>query len=443
MNETVDPNTLTRVEPSPAKPSPRRFRLGRIVFWLVVAAAAAALGYHWLYPAPAPTPAETARAAVAPPQSVRAVAAETGDMPININALGAVTPFATVTIKTQVAGRLQTVGFQEGQIVKKGDFLAQVDPRPYEATLAQDQASLAKDAALRDQAVADLARYDTLSKQDSISRQQADNQKFVVAQYAAAMQADQAQVDAAKLNIEYAHVVSPIDGRVGLRLVDPGNYVQPSDATGLVVIAQLDPISVVFSTPEDNLQRIARRLKGGGKLPVAVYDRANVRKIADGELTTYDNQIDTTTGTFKLRATFANPDNALFPNQFVNARLLVDTMKGVTLVPNAAVQLGAAGAFVYVVKDDQTVASRNVTTGPSDAARIVIETGLTAGEKVVIDGVDRLRDGAKVRVTAPDANANAPASAPAPSGGAGQHQRRPQGDAATAPSPSPSPSAAP
>jgi len=220
---------------------------------------------------------------------------------------------------------------------------------------------------------------------------------------------------------------------------------QPSDSIGLVVITQLDPISVVFSTPEDNLQRIARRLKGGGKLPVAVYDRANVRKIADGELTTYDNEIDTTTGTFKLRATFANPDNALFPNQFVNARLLVDTQKGVTLVPNAAVQLGANGAFVYVVKDDQTVASRNVTTGPTDASRTVVETGLAAGEKVVIDGVDRLRDGAKVRVTAPDANANAPAGAPAQDGGSGQHRRRQQGDATNAPAPSPSaaPSSAP
>ena len=449
MNETVDPNTITRAKPSPATAPRQGYRWGRMLFWLAVVAAVAALGYKLYTPMPTPTPSDVggnSRAGGAPPQTVRVAVAELGNLPITINALGAVTPFATVTVKTQIAGRLMSVGFQEGQLVKKGDFLAQIDPRPYEATLAQDEASLAKDTALRDQAQSDLARYVTLSKQDSIAHQQVDDQKYLAQQYQAAMQSDSAQIDAAKLNIEYAHIISPIDGRVGLRLVDPGNYVQPTDATGLVVITQLDPISVVFSTPEDNLQRIARRLKTGVKLPVTVYDRANVRKIADGELTTYDNQIDTTTGTFKLRATFANPDSALFPNQFVNARLLVDTLKDAVVVPNAAVQLGATGSFVYVVKDDDTVTARKVSLGPNDATRTVMESGLQAGEKVVIDGVDRLREGAKVRVAAPDTSASAsPSDALKTGGGSGQHHHRQSGDAAGAPSPvaSASPAAGP
>ena len=266
-----------------------------------------------------------------------------------------------------------------------------------------------------------------MSKQDSISHQQVDDQKYLVAQYIAAMATDQAQIDAAKLNIEYCHIVAPVGGRVGLRLVDAGNYVQPTDTSGLVVITQLQPISVIFSTPEDNLQRIARRLKDGGKLAVAVYDRANVKKIGDGELTTYDNQIDTTTGTFKLRAMFENKDDALFPSQFVNVRLLVDTLKDVVVVPNAAVQLGAAGPFVYMVQDDGTVAVRKVTPGPSDATLTVIESGVQAGDKVVIDGVDRLRDGAKVRVAAAESSSDAAAPGAGKAGGGG-------GGAASSPS---------
>ena len=256
------------------------------------------------------------------------------------------------------------------------------------------------------------------------------------------MGTDQAQIDAAKLNIEYCHIVAPIGGRVGLRLVDPGNYVQPTDASGLVVITQIEPISVIFSTPEDNLQRIARRLKGGGKLPVAVYDRANVRKIGDGELTTYDNEIDTTTGTFKLRAMFENKDDALFPSQFVNVRLLVDTLKDVVVVPNAALQLGAAGAFVYLVQDDSTVAVRKVTPGSSDATLTVIESGLQAGDKVVVDGVDRLREGAKVRVAAAESQSDAATPGAGKAGGegsgGGQHHRHRDGDATGAPTASPS-----
>ena len=285
-------------------------------------------------------------------------------MPITIDALGTVTPFETVTIRTQIAGNLQSVGFAEGQIVKEGDFLAQIDPRPYEAALAQAQGQLAKDTALLGQAQSDLARYQTLTKQDSIAQQQVDDQEALVAQDKAAIVTDQAQIETAKLNVAYAHIVSPITGRVGLRLVDPGNYLQPSDTTGIVVITQIDPISVVFTTPEDNLPRISARLNSGAKLQVTVLDRANVNALATGTLTTYDSQIDVTTGTIKMRATFDNPNAVLFPNQFVNVRLLVDTMTGAALAPNAAIQIGPSGNFVYLLNDDSTVSKRDIVSGP-------------------------------------------------------------------------------
>jgi multidrug efflux system membrane fusion protein len=383
-------------------------------------------------------------------------------MPITIDALGTVTPLATVTVKTQIAGKLMGVGFEEGQLVNEGDFLAQIDSRPFEATLAQAQGQLAKDMALYQQAQADLARYQTLVKQDSIAHQQVEDQVFLVAQDKAAMAADQAQIDAAKLNVYYTHIVSPITGRVGLRLVDAGNYVQPTDASGLVVITQLDPISVIFSTPEDNWPRITGRFNSGAKLPVTAFDRSNVKQLATGVLTTFDNQVDTSTGTFKLRATFPNPDNVLFPSQFVNVLLLVDTITGAVLVPNAAIQIGSPGSFVYIVNADDTVSVRKVITGPADASRTVVSSGLAIGEKVVTDGADRLREGSKVRLAParPDTGqAGADASAPASAGpGAAdpsaprQHRHRRDGqgasasDAAAAPvarSPSPSPSATP
>ncbi len=397
MNETVNPEKVEVAEPT--KPvAPKTHRLGK---WALALALAAAVVVAWQYveniapstvDATRPARLRSARADHSRRRSVQ------GDMPITIDALGAVTPFATVTVKTQIAGKLMEVGFQEGQLVKAGDFLAQIDSRPYEAALAQAQGQLAKDTSLYAQAQADLARYETLSKQDSIARQQVEDQTFLVAQDKAAMASDQAQIDTAKLNIAYCHIVSPVSGRVGLRLVDPGNYLQPSDTTGIVVIAQIDPISVVFSTPEDNLPQITARLNSGATLPVTVFDRSNVKQLATGTLTTFDNEVDPTTGTFKLRATFANPDGTLFPNQFVNVRLLVDTLSGAVLAPNAAIQLGASGSFVYVVNADSTVAVRNVTTGPADAKNTTIVSGLAVGENVVIDGVDRLRDGAKVSV---------------------------------------------
>ena len=434
MNETVDPAVMREVRPTRmpnpavAPPPPRKRR--RWLRWLVavVLAGLAILAWErWEQLAPGTLESKApAEKSGPPPQTIRAAAAELGQMPITIDALGTVSPYATVTIHTQISGRLMSVGFAEGQLVKVGDFLAQVDPRPYEAALAQAQAQLAKDTALYQQAQSDLARYQTLNRQDSIAKQQVDDQVFLVAQDKAAIGVDQAQIKTAQLNLDYTRILSPLNGRVGLRQVDPGNYVQPSDATGIAVITQLDPISVLFTTPEDNLPRISARLAAGAKLPVTAFDRANVKALSVGELSTFDNEIDTTTGTFKLRANFSNPDNVLFPSQFVNARLLVDTLANVVLVPNAAVQLGQDGSFVYVVKDGKTVEARKIKTGPTDAAHTVVESGLQAGESVVIDGVDRLRDGADVRLAGAK-----PSTAPAGDGKTqGEHHHRRKQDGA-------------
>ncbi len=414
MNEAFKPDTAERTAPAapgppepqlepeapaPSQPPPRRRSLLLRIALVVVLAAAAVLTWQRMEKVEtgAPSTAEGGRSGT-PQQSVQVAAVALGDMPITIDALGTVTPFETVTIRTQIAGKLQELGFDEGQIVKKGDFLAQIDPRPYQAALAQSQGQLAKDQALLAQAQSDLDRYLTLSKQDSISKQQVADQEALVAQDRAAIITDQAQVQTAQLNLDYTHIVSPITGRAGLRLVDPGNYLQPSDATGIVVITQIDPISVVFSTPEDNLPRIAARLNSGAKLPVTVFDRANVNELATGTLTTYDSQVDVTTGTIKMRATFDNPKGVLFPQQFVNVRLLVDTLSGVALAPNAAIQVGPSGNFVYVLNANSTVSKRDVVTGAANGKWTTIASGLADGDKVVIDGVDRLRDGAKVTV---------------------------------------------
>jgi multidrug efflux system membrane fusion protein len=440
MNEALKPDEVTqRAAPAPAEPTidpvtvqtapPRRRNW---LLWIVVAAAlAVGAFYAWKkYESPAPSakPEETSGRPAQPPQTVRVAPVIVGDMPINIDALGTVTPFETVTIRTQIAGTLQNVGFTEGQTVKAGDFIAQIDPRPYEAALAQAQGQLAKDQALLSQAQGDLVRFQQLAKQDSIALQQVADQIALVAQDKAAISADQAMVKTAELNVAYTHIVSPVTGRVGLRLVDPGNYLQPSDASGIVVITQIDPISVVFTTPESNLQRISARLNAGAKLPVSVLDRDNVHPLATGTLTTFDSQIDVTTGTIRMRSTFDNPKGVLFPNQFVNVRLLVDTMAGATLAPNAAIQLGASGDFVYLLKDDSTVAKRDVAIGPTDGKHTVITSGLAGGDKVVIDGVDRLRDGAKVKIADPAVAGAGQAGAAAgsaaePTNGAGQHHK--------------------
>lgn len=425
MNEVFKPDVAERLRPAttpapeapapeiePGSPRPqRRSLLGRIVIVVVLAVAALVAWQKFEKPGAPPSEGVKSGRTEGATQTVRVAPVALGDMPITLDALGTVTPFETVTIRTQIAGTLMELGFTEGQMVKKGDFLAQIDPRPYQAALAQAQGQLAKDQALLAQAQSDLERYEALIKQDSIAKQQVADQQALVAQDKAAIQTDQAQVQTATLNLNYTHIVSPISGRVGIRLVDPGNYLQPSDATGIVVVTQLDPISVLFSTAEDNLPRIAERLNSGATIPVTAFNRANVEKLAQGTLTTYDSQVDITTGTIKMRATFDNPKGALFPQQFVNVRLLIDTLKGVPLAPNAAVQIGPSGHFVYLLNADDTVTKRDVVTGPSDSKSTTITSGLAAGDKVVIDGVDRLRNGATVRVVG--GNGDSVASAPA------------------------------
>jgi multidrug efflux system membrane fusion protein len=353
------------------------------------------------------------------PISIGIAKAEKGDAQVILNALGTVTPLATVTVKTQINGQLQQIGFTEGQIVKKGDFLAQIDPRPYQAALEQAQGTLAHDQALLKNAQVDLERYRKLVAEDSIASQTRDTQEALVRQYQGTIATDQAAVDNAKLNLAYCHIVSPVTGRVGLRQVDQGNYVTPGDANGIVVVTQLQPISVIFTLPEDNVLKVSSQVHKGEKLQATAFDRGNTTKLATGELATIDNQIDTTTGTFKLRAQFDNQDESLFPNQFVNIQLLVDTLYDQTIVPTSSIQRGAPGTFVYVVNPDSTVSVKPVTLGVVDGERQAVSKGLEPGVTVVTDGVDRLRDGAKV--TLPGA---APAAAPGAAPGGQKRSRR-------------------
>jgi multidrug efflux system membrane fusion protein len=338
-----------------------------------------------------------------------------GDIPIIIKALGTVTPLANVVVKTQITGQLQTVAFTEGQAIKKGDVLAQVDPRPYDVALQQAIGTLEKDKATLANAQVDLKRYKTLVSQDSIARQQLDTQASLVNQLQATVLTDQAGVDSAKLNLTYTRIVAPTDGRIGLRLVDPGNYVTIGDATGICTITLMQPMSVLFTIPEDSLPPVRKRMKTGANLEVTALDRAQKETVGKGALSTTDNQVDTTTGTVKLRAMFDNADETMFPNQFVNIKLLVDTVKDAVVVPVAAVQRGNPGIFVYQVKADDTVQVQVIETGATDGEKIAVTKGLMVGDQVVIDGVDRLRDGAKIRKpgTAPPGGARPAAGAAA------------------------------
>jgi membrane fusion protein, multidrug efflux system len=349
-------------------------------------------------------------------QSVGVATVGRGDVRVVVNALGTVTPIATVTVQTQIDGQLQEVGFTEGQLVKKGDFLAQIDPRPYQLLQAQYEGQLARDQGLLAQARVDLARYQKLAEQNSIARQQYEDQVFIVQQYQGTVKLDQAQVDQQKLNVIYCHIVSPVTGRVGLRLVDPGNYVQATNNTQLAVVTQLQPITVVFPIPEDDLPDIVPELIAGKTFLVSAYDRANVKLLATGRVIALDSQIDTTTGTVKVRAQFENSDYALFPNQFVNAQLLVKTLSNTVTVPTAAIQRGAPGAYVYVVNTNNTVSVRPINVGPTDGPIAAVTSGLSAGERVVVDGTDRLRDGTHVMIPGASgaAHATGPGGGPAP-----------------------------
>jgi len=330
---------------------------------------------------------------------VVAVAATVGDIDVIVNGLGTVTPLKTVTVKSRVDGELLRVLFDEGQIVQAGQLLAEIDPRPYQVQLQQAQGQLARDRALLENARLDLDRYRTLFQQDSIARQQVDTQASLVRQYEGAVQVDQSQIENAKLQLAYSRIGAPIAGRIGLRLVDPGNIVRAGDANGLVVITQLQPVTVVFTVPQDMLPAVLKRLQSGDPLPVEAWDREQKAKLADGALASADNQVDPQTGTVKLKAQFANDDGGLFPNQFVNVRMKLDTLKDTVIVPAPAVQRGAQGMFVYVVRQDNTVMPRPVRLGPLDGQRQAIAGGLQAGETVVTDGTDRLRPGAQVEVS--------------------------------------------
>jgi multidrug efflux system membrane fusion protein len=420
MDERVSSELIKEREGLRTRIRRPRLRWGRIVIALALLALVGFGLYRLVAPSRAPTagPGQggSAKSNPLPPQPVGTATIARGDIRVVLNALGTVTPLATVTVKTQISGLLMQIGFAEGQMVHKGDFLAQIDPRPYQVALEQAQGALARDQALLHNAQLDFQRYTTLVKQDSLSRQQLDTQASLVQQDMGTVKTDQAAIDSAKLNLVYCHITAPVTGRVGLRQVDEGNYVQNGDPNGLVVITQLQPISVIFVLPEDNVPEITRQPNGGAGLQVAAFDRADLHQLAVGRLETIDNQIDTTTGTVKFRALFDNQDNALFPNQFVNAKLVVETLRGVVTAPTAAIQRGEPGTFVYAIRPDSTVHVQPVKLGPTDGDKVEIVSGLSEGDRAVTDGADRLREGAKVTIPPPP---GAPASAPAP----GQHQR--------------------
>jgi membrane fusion protein, multidrug efflux system len=380
-----------------------------------------------------------------------------GDIRLTLRALGAVTPLATVTVTTQISGYLMSVAFKEGQLVKKGQLLAQIDPRPYQIALEQDEAQLARDEATLKQAQMDLTRYETLSGQQSIARQTYEDQVWTVKQNQGTVDFDKAQIKAQQLNLTYCRIVAPTDGRVGLRLVDPGNYVQTGSTTGIVVLTVLKPTTVEFAVPEDNVPQVLERVRAGAQLPVTAFDRANVTQLAVGQLAAVDTQVNSTTGTVMLRANFDNADETLFPSQFVNVVMLLDTLKDVVRVPARAVQRGAPGSYVYLVGDQSTVSVHPIKLGAQDGDFLAVLSGLSAGDVVVTDGADRLRDGAKVSIPNPSATPATPAApngprahghwqGPGQGGGAGghgngQHHHRQSGNEDQPPSGQPAPPA--
>jgi len=399
-----------RTVPAPIIAKPRGGRT-RLVIGLIVVIGILLVGYLIFRTAfTGASQTSTGRLQQGGAQSVGVATVGRGDIRVVLNALGTVTPIATITVMTQIDGQLMEVPFTEGQIVHKGDTLAQIDDRPYRLLQAQYEGQLARDQGVLAQAQVDLVRYQKLAEQNSIARQQYEDQVYIVQQDEGTVKLDQAQIDQQKLNVQYCHIVAPVTGRVGIRLVDPGNYVQAAASTTITTVTQMQPITVIFPIPEDNLPDVMPKLNAGTTLEVDAYDRANVKRLATGRVIALDSQIDTTTGTVKVRAQFDNSDNALFPNQFVNAQLLVKTLHDVVTAPTAAIQRGAPGTYVYIVNANDTVSVRQVKIGPTDGPMAEVTSGLSAGDRVVVDGTDRLRDGA--RVTIPGA-AGSPATRPA------------------------------
>lgn len=381
--------------PPPAPPEPPKGSRIRWQRWLVLLIVV--VGLYWLFARGANHGGDK-KEEPTPPVPVSAAIVAATDLKVYLNGLGTVTPLNTVTIKTRVDGALTRILFREGEHVKAGELLTQIDPRPFQVQLAQAQGQMARDQSLLSNAQRDLNRYRKLYKQDSIAQQQLTNQESLVHQYEGAVKVDQGQIDNAKLQLDYSRITAPISGRIGLRQVDLGNIVHAADPNGLAVITQLQPITVLFNIPEDQLPALLKRMRGDDKLPVQAYNRDGSLLLATGSLYAVDNQIDTSTGMVRLKAMFSNREENLFPNQFVNARMLLDVQHGITAVPQDAVMHGAQGDYVWIIKPDDTVATRAVTTGLSDAGKIAIRSGLHVGEKIVVDGAEKLTDGAKVSV---------------------------------------------
>ena len=402
--------------PRPVQGKPPKHRSRRIWIWLLILIAAAVSVYLFWVRKPAGTAGGTSSGGAAAQKKgagaipVAAAKARKGSIPVFYTGLGAVTPIYTVTVQSVVSGQLMSVLYKEGDIVHKGDPLIEIDPRPFQVQLTQAEGQLVRDQALLANAKIDLTRYTTLLAQNAVPEQQLATQQALVTQDEGIVKTDQGAVDSAKLNITYSHIVAPITGRIGLRLVDPGNIVQTSTSTGLLVITQIDPISVIFPIPEDQLPVVQQKLRAGQHLQTEAYDRSSNTKLATGVLATLDNQIDPTTGTLKLRAMFDNKNNALFANQFVNVRLLVQLKQGVTLIPTATVQRNTQSTYVFFVKPDSTVTVRPITIGTTEGDDSEVTSGLVPGDAIVMTGVDKLQEGTKVSPHFTTATSGKPAS---------------------------------